>query len=142
MPTSLKVRTNCELLGDVIEKFKDVFKISRVKSPFLMRVTLTAYYNYLVEGGECDKNIDREDTEDVKLGDLKAEDEWYDYILENYGKRKCRISDIATTLKIAYEDANYLTYFLGYRRGKEDSIKMKSQFISDAGVKAIYAKIR
>ncbi len=74
LPTSLKVRTNCELLDDVIEKFKDVFKISRVKAPFLMRVTLTAYYNYLavIEGDECDKN--RVETEDGKLGDLKADE--------------------------------------------------------------------
>ena len=41
----------------------------------------------------------------------------------------------------AIKDANYLTYFLGYRRGKEGLIKSEIQFISDAGVKAIYAKI-
>ncbi len=69
--------------------------------------------------------------------------ELYAYITENYGKRKCWISDIATTLNISCADANYLTYFLGYRRGKgkEGSIKSEFQFISDAGVKAIYAKI-
>ena len=49
--------------------------------------------------------------------------ELYDYIIENYGKRKCWISDLATTLNISREDANYLTYFLGYRRGKEGLIK-------------------
>ena len=67
--------------------------------------------------------------------------ELYDYIIENYGKRKCWISDLATTLNISREDANYLTYFLGYRRGKASLIKSEIQFISDAGVKAIYAKI-
>lgn len=67
--------------------------------------------------------------------------ELYDYIIENYGKRKCWISDLATTLNISREDANYLTYFLGYRSGKEGLIKSEIQFISDAGVKAIYAKI-
>ncbi|RHA94032.1 hypothetical protein [Agathobacter rectalis] len=67
--------------------------------------------------------------------------ELYDYIIENYGKRKCWISDLATTLNISREDANYLTFFLGYRRGKEGLIKSEIQFISDAGVKAIYAKI-
>lgn len=67
--------------------------------------------------------------------------ELYDYIIENYGKRKCWISDLATTLNISREDANYLTYFLGYQRGKEGLIKSEIQFISDAGVKAIYAKI-
>ncbi len=67
--------------------------------------------------------------------------ELYDYSIENYGKRKYWISDIATALNISCEDANYLTYFLGYRRGKAGLIKTKFQFISDAGVKAIYAKI-
>ena len=67
--------------------------------------------------------------------------ELYDYVIENYGKRKCWISDLATTLNISREDANYLTFFLGYRRGKEGLIKSEIQFISDAEVKAIYAKI-
>ena len=67
--------------------------------------------------------------------------ELYDYVIENYGKRKCWISDLATTLNISREDANYLTFFLGYRRGKEGLIKSEIQFISDAGVKAIHAKI-
>ena len=67
--------------------------------------------------------------------------ELYDYVIENYGKRKCWISDLATTLNISREDANYLTFFLGYRRGKEGLIKSEIQFISDAGVKAIYTKI-
>lgn len=67
--------------------------------------------------------------------------ELYDYVIENYGKRKCWISDLATTLNISREDANYLTFFLGYRRGKEGLIKSEIQFIFDAGVKAIYAKI-
>ena len=71
LPTSLKVRTNCELLDDVVERFKDVFKISRVESPFLMRVTLTAYYNYLVEGN---KNVEKVEAEEVKLGDLRADE--------------------------------------------------------------------
>ena len=48
--------------------------------------------------------------------------ELYDYVIENYGKRKCWISDLATTLNISREDANYLTFFLGYRRGKELSL--------------------
>ena len=67
--------------------------------------------------------------------------ELYDYVIENYGKRKCWISDLATTLNISREDANYLTFFLDYRRGKEGLIKSEIQFISDAGLKAIYAKI-
>lgn len=67
--------------------------------------------------------------------------ELYVYISENYGTRKCWITDLATTLNISRKDANYLTYFLGYRRGKEGLIKSEYQFVSDAGVKAIYAKI-
>lgn len=67
--------------------------------------------------------------------------ELYVYISENYGTRKCWITDLATTLNISCKDANYLTYFLGYRRGKEGLIKSEYQFVSDAGVKAIYAKI-
>ena len=68
--------------------------------------------------------------------------ELYDYIIENYGKRKCWISDLATTLNISREDANYLTYFLGYRRGKEGLIKSEIQFISDAGVKLSMPKYK
>lgn len=67
--------------------------------------------------------------------------ELYAYIIENYGKRKCWISDLATTLNISLEDANYLTYFLGYRRGKEGLLKSEFQFVSDAGVKAIHTKM-
>lgn len=109
LPTSLKVRTNCELLDDVIAQFKDVFKISRVKASFLMRVTLTANYNYLVEEEEkeCDNNIDKEVVEDVKLGDLRAEE----------ASRLVRLN-------------KYLNL-----------LKTESQFISDAGVKAFYAKM-
>ena len=55
--------------------------------------------------------------------------ELYDYIIENYGKRKCWISDLATTLNISREDANYLTYFLGYRRGKEGLINTRPMCI-------------
>ncbi len=69
--------------------------------------------------------------------------ELYTYIIENYGKRRCWISDIAKELNISYEDANYLTFFLGYRRGRKGLgfIKTESQFLSDTRVKAIYAKI-
>lgn len=67
--------------------------------------------------------------------------ELYDYIVENYGKRKCWISDLARALNISRKDANHLTYFMGYRRGKEGSMKTKLQFVSDAGVKAIHAKM-
>lgn len=67
--------------------------------------------------------------------------ELYVYIIETYGKRKCWISDLAAIFNISLEEANYLTYFLGYRRGKEGLIKSEIQFISDPGVKAIYAKI-
>lgn len=67
--------------------------------------------------------------------------ELYAYIIESYGKRKGWISDLATTLKISRDDANYLVYFLGYRRGKEGLLKSEFQFVSDEGVKAIHAKI-
>ena len=36
-----------------------------------MRVTLTAYYNYLVEGN---KNVEKVEAEEVKLGDLRADE--------------------------------------------------------------------
>lgn len=68
--------------------------------------------------------------------------ELYLFIIENYGRRKCYISDLATTLKISYDDANYLTYFSGYRKGKEESQKTESQFISDIRVNAIYEKCK
>ena len=66
----------------------------------------------------------------------------YSYLIEAYGRRRHWISDIATELGITYEEANYLTYFLGYRRGKiENKVKTFEQFICDAGVKAIFVKI-
>lgn len=43
----------------------------------------------------------------------------YDYIEREYGQRGMWISDIAKNLQISEQNANILTYALGYRRGKK-----------------------
>lgn len=67
--------------------------------------------------------------------------ELYAYLIENYGTRGFWISDLARELNISSHDANYLTLFLGYKRGKEVAIKTEMQFSLDAGVKRIQALI-
>lgn len=47
LPSSLKVRVDENLFKQTVEMFKEVFKIERVKIPYLMRVTLTAYLSHL-----------------------------------------------------------------------------------------------
>lgn len=47
IPASLKVKVDSQLFDAVIDKFKETFNIERVKTPFLMRVTLMAYWQYI-----------------------------------------------------------------------------------------------
>jgi len=63
--------------------------------------------------------------------------ELYDYIILEYGTRKCWISEIASNLGISKRNANHLTYALGYRRGKAELIATYEEFAKDAGVCAI-----
>lgn len=73
LPSSLKVRTNCELLNAANNKFREVFNIERVKASFLMRVSLMAYYLYLIENnrelgivGETNDKYIQENMSDVE----------------------------------------------------------------------------
>lgn len=47
IPASLKVKVDSQLFDVIIDKFKDTFNIERVKTPFLMRVILMAYWQYI-----------------------------------------------------------------------------------------------
>lgn len=62
----------------------------------------------------------------------------YDLIIDNYGKRGCWISELATKLGICKRNANYLTYVMGYRRGRAIVVTPYEDFANDAGVKAIF----
>ncbi|MBD5490282.1 MAG: hypothetical protein HDR13_16105 [Lachnospiraceae bacterium] len=67
--------------------------------------------------------------------------ELYDYLIDNYGNRKCWISELATDLNIPYTDANHLTYVLGYRRGKVAVLSSYEVFSNDERVRRIQAFI-
>ena len=60
----------------------------------------------------------------------------YNYIKNEYGVRGAWISDIAKALKISKNEANLLTYAMGYRRGKEMQHVFISAIRSGAGSKA------
>lgn len=62
----------------------------------------------------------------------------YDLILEDYGKRGCWISELAKKLGICEKNANYLTYAMGYRRGRALAVTAYDDFANDAGVQAIF----
>jgi hypothetical protein len=47
IPASLKVKVDSQLFDAIIDKFRETFNIERVKTPFLMRVTLMAYWQYI-----------------------------------------------------------------------------------------------
>lgn len=47
IPASLKVRVNEDLYEKIVAIFREVFKIDRVKTPYLMRVTLMAYLTHI-----------------------------------------------------------------------------------------------
>ncbi|WP_286945838.1 hypothetical protein [Acetobacterium sp. UBA5834] len=47
IPASLKVRVNEELFEKTVKVFREVFKIERVKTRYLMEVTLMAYLSYI-----------------------------------------------------------------------------------------------
>lgn len=67
----------------------------------------------------------------------------YYYIIKEYGERGAWISDIARNLSISTKSANYLTYSIGYRRGKAlPTLKSETEFSCDAHVKLIHALIK
>lgn len=55
-PVSLKVRVDEDIFDETVKIFQEVFEIERVKTSYLMKVTLMAYLNYL----EKDVNFDDE----------------------------------------------------------------------------------
>lgn len=65
----------------------------------------------------------------------------YDLVLQEYGKRGCWISELADKLCVCKTDANYLTYALGYRRGKAFALAAYEEFAKDEGVRAIFDDI-
>jgi len=67
--------------------------------------------------------------------------ELYDYIIENYGNRGCWISDLASNLAISEDSTNHLTYVLGYRRGRLQTLATYATFASNAGVCAIQKRL-
>lgn len=67
--------------------------------------------------------------------------ELYDLIIDDYGKRGCWISELAPKLGICKRNANYLTYVMGYRRGRALAVTPYADFANDAGVQAIFKTI-
>ena len=69
--------------------------------------------------------------------------ELYDWIIDNYGTRKCTIKGIEDQFGISHGQAAHLTYLLGYRNTKLDITKRKSldDFSLDARVKYVVAMI-
>lgn len=65
----------------------------------------------------------------------------YDFVLENYGRRGCWISELSQNLGICERNANYLTYAMGYRRGRALVVTGYADFANDAGVQAIFKTI-
>jgi len=67
--------------------------------------------------------------------------ELYDYIKEHYGHRMCWISELAALLGITYAEANHLTYVMGYRWGRAQTLSSVTAFSTDKEVQRIQAKI-
>lgn len=65
----------------------------------------------------------------------------YGHIKDAYGGSRCWISEIAEHLRIAYADANYLTFAMGYRRGRARQLNTFASFSNDAEVRRIVALI-
>ena len=65
----------------------------------------------------------------------------YDYIVNTYGLRKCWISELASDLSICKKKANYLTYVMGYRRGRAVALAPFQTFGNDKRVQEIYKTI-
>ena len=65
----------------------------------------------------------------------------YDYIVNTYGSRECWISELASDLGICKKNANYLTYVMGYRRGRAVALAPFQTFVNDKRVQEIYKTI-
>ena len=65
----------------------------------------------------------------------------YDYIVDTYGYRKGWISELASNVSICKKNANYLTYVMGYRRGRAVALAPFQTFANDKRVQEIYKTI-
>ena len=62
----------------------------------------------------------------------------YNHIVDTYGTRECWISELASDLGICKKNANYLTYVMGYRRGRAVKLAPFQTFENDKRVQDIY----
>ena len=65
----------------------------------------------------------------------------YDHIVNTYGFRGCWISELASDLGICKKNANYLTYVMGYHRGRAVALATLQTFENDKRVQEIYKTI-
>ncbi len=65
----------------------------------------------------------------------------YDHIVNTYGFRGCWISELASDLGICKKNANYLTYVMGYHRGRAVALATFQTFENDKRVQEIYKTI-
>lgn len=65
----------------------------------------------------------------------------YNHIVDTYGSRECWISELASDLAICKKNANYLTYVMGYRRGRAVALAPFQTFVNDKRVQEIYKTI-
>lgn len=66
IPASLKVKVDSQLFNAIIDKFRETFNIERVKTPFLMRITLMAYWQYINSDTEFIQEI-KEPNDNISL---------------------------------------------------------------------------
>ena len=71
-----------------------------------------------------------------------AVQELYNYLLDEYGGRKCWISEIAEHFQISRSDANTLTIALGFKRGVCKSHKSLVEFSNNPDVKRVLGRIK
>lgn len=63
--------------------------------------------------------------------------EVYEIIIQEYGQRKCWLSELATMLHITYTEANRLTLALNFRRGKATVVNSYDVFSKNEKVRSI-----
>ena len=65
----------------------------------------------------------------------------YNYLLTEYGRRKCWLSDLSEHFQISYYEANVLTLALGFKRGKCLTPKPLADFLKAPGVERVLSHI-
>ncbi len=74
IPASLKVKVDSQLFDAIIGKFRETFNIERVKTPFLMRVTLMAYWQYINSDTEFVQEIIESEDNISQASSVRNED--------------------------------------------------------------------